>query len=354
MSKLPRLLDLSRHNSALILGIVGWMAAVWLIAFLAASLTSPDQTLAYSPNPLDRWDAAFYESHATGQSIDRQAVVTPLYGWLVGGFMKLTGLTFAIASLAVSTGLTFIAIWLAIKTIGQNHPQLRRSTLLLLILSGPASFILLAPYPVSLLLLLTILVWRGLRRRHVWMATIPAIAAPLAHPIGLVVTLVALIYVLSWRSWRASVLSLTITAGSIIIAVTTGSVTEFLSARVGYTTFEGVRFWTFGSWWLTRSASPAIGALMMAAIVHTCIGAARALYDGWRGRGFLTWTLAGLAGTTVVTGLWIGLPRYLLPSPAPAIALAATRPFFWRLMVITGFGLQALWIWNFVGWQAFI
>lgn len=354
MSNLSPSPQSARHNTALILGIFAWIAAVWLIAFTAAGTTNHDQALARSPNPLDRWDAAFYKSYATGQAIDRQTVVTPLYGWLVGAFIKISGLTFAVTSMIVSTGLTIIAIWLTIQTIGESHPRLKQKTLLLLMLSGPASFILLAPYPVSLLLLLTVLVWRGLRRRNFWITTISAMAAPLAHPTGLVVTIVALAFIISWRSWRASWLALTATAVAIFIAISTEFVAEFLSARVGYTSFEGIRFWTFGSWWLTRSSSPAIGALMMAAIIHTGVGAARALHDGWRGRGFLTWTLAGLTGTTVVTGLWIGLSRYLLPSPAPVIALASTRPLVWRLMVITGFGLQALWIWTFVGWQAFI
>lgn len=330
-----------------------WMASVWVIAGLSTLIpTSPGSPIR-SANPLDRWDAAFYQGQAEGTEVERKNVVTPLYSWLVGGVMTLTGSSFGLASAVVSM-LLILAALITLRYVLQLTAAKTPNWTVVLLIASPISFSLLAPYPVSLLLLLSSLSWLGFARRQPLLGFIPALIAPLAHPTGLALTVAALGFVLWSRSGRAIIAALVLAGLGSFFAISSGLLEGFLTARIGYTTFTGVSFWTQGAWWLTHHASPAIGWLMLATLVYTGVGIGLMLKKFWKIPTWPIWSALGLLAAGIISGLWIGIPRYLLPSPAIPLAFSSQRLWLRTAAVVSGFVLQGLWIWGYVSWNAFI
>jgi len=324
-----------------------WMALVWTAAFAFAP---GSHGTGLNTTPLDRWDAAFYRGHATGSPIDRQDAFPPLYGWLVAGSLRLTGLDFGIMSAILSAGLTIAAVLIFTSALAREFGQhrLNRRWIAVIFFSSPAAFVLLAPYPASLLACLAGLSWLGILRRNTWLAMIPAILAPLAHATGLAVSLASLAAIAWRRKWRDIILATALAGAGIATAVRSGLVERFIDARTGFSLFPGIPFWRQGAWYLeTAEPAAALGTVFVGGLLALAL--ASRVRSGW-----LTIVAVGLTLLTITAGAWTGLPRFLLPAFLIPLAISQKSKGLQLAIIVTGFGLQLWWLRDFVQWRMYV
>lgn len=332
---------------------IAWMLIVWALAFVFTRFPSADGA---SPNPLHRWDASFYQGHATGEAVERKDAFFPLYGIIIGFAMKLAGGSFEVVS-SVFNSLLVIAMAVIFAAVGQSILKLDRRTtpwLVAGLLSLPASFSLLAPYPTALVVLLALLAWYFSFKKWFGLAMIASCLAFFIHPSGLAIVLATTVSTLRHR-WNAqSAMAVLVLVTAAIILISSGLLDRFLEARTGFSIFPGVHFWQQGVWYLKTHSSLLAGISVLLGTMLITVLTLLGLRSFWRQDLWLNLSTAGLFILTVWSGLWTGLARYMLASPLIPIIVTKFRPEVRMAMIAVSFLIQIAWLQSFVSWKAYV
>ncbi len=334
-----------------------WVIAIWAFSFFAARLPIPPGSPApTSSNPLDRWDATFYQGLAEGTAVERKDAFLPLYPLLVRGGMILSGGSFALMGSLLNTLLVLADALLCLIILKRFYHWSDKAAAwaIAALLAMPTSFSLLAPYAVALLLLLTLLTWLGLKTHTPALALGAASLSVFAHPSGIVLVAAAAFAVLHASRSRQTIVAFVIPLAAAIVLIWSGLLDRFLTARNGFSTFPGIHFWEQGTWYLTHHVSIPVGAIVVLGTLFTAGLTLATFQRGWKHELWLGLSAAGLFFGTVLSGLWIGLPRLMIPALLLPIAIAQA-PLRLRLTLITGaFVIQLLWLYAFVSWKSYV
>lgn len=334
-----------------------WVIVVWTFSLVAArrpaELGSPIPT---SSNPLDRWDATFYQGLAEGTRVERQDAFLPLYPLLVRGGMVLSGGSFTLMGSLLNTLLVFVDALLFFIILKRFYRWSDQATAwaIAALLAMPASFSLLAPYPVALLLLLALLTWLGIKTRTPALAMGAASLSTFAHPSGVALVVAVAFAVLIASRSRQTIMAFLIPLAAAAVFIWSGVLERFLTARNGFTTFTGIHFWQQGAWYLTHHVSIGIGVIVVLGTLFTA-GLTLATWKRfWQYELWLVLSATGLFFGAVLSGLWTGIPRLMLPAMLLPMVVAQAQPRLRLALILIGFSLQLFWLYAFVSWKSYV
>ncbi len=335
-----------------------WMLVVWTAALLfARAPAAPGSPPPASGNPLDRWDANFYRALAGGDaSAERRDAFFPLFPTLVRSGMTISGWSFGTVSGVLNSLVTLLDVFLfssLLRRFTTEDTSLEWPTLAFLAL--PTSFVLLAPYPVALLVLFTLLTWLGVKERRPLLIGVSGSMAALTHPTGSVLFLIALLILLRRPRQARHAAAITLMVLTAVYVISSGLVSRFLMAQQGFTIYAGVPFWQVGFLYLTHyNVSLALRALqLLAHFVHLVL-AGIAIQAFWRTERWFAVTSLTLMLVAVVSGAWMSLSRYLLPVFLVPMLIARWKPVPRLIAVVLSFSVQIAWLYAFVTWTSHV
>lgn len=336
---------------------LGWIAIVWSASFLFARMPaeqgSPRST---SQNPLERWDATFYKGLAEHAAVERKDAFFPLFPLVVRTGMTATKTSFETFSALLNTVLTLVdaLLFSFLITKYAHHDHRTNAWALAAFLALPASFSLLAPYPVAFFVFFALLSWYGSASSHPALAVGAACLAFFTHPVGIVLILLSGMSFFTRRWTIEKTAAAIVLAASATVLIASGLLSSFLGARQGFTSFQEIHFWQQGIWYLTNHVSLATG---LTVILGTFLAASLAIVSlvkdsslGWR----LTVPTAGYFLLTVSSGLWTGMPRFMLPAFLLPLAVARFRPSVRLTVILISAVLEFAWLYGFVSWKTYV
>jgi len=147
-----------------------------------------------------RWDSAWYYRIAVIGYWRRAAYAfSPLYPLLMRGLHAVSGMPYVLGGELLGWAADLLALWLLVRLWREEAGEAVARRALWLLLAYPAAFFLVAMYPESLYLLLSVLTYLLLRRgRYLWAAVAMALAA-LSRANGILLILPYLAF-----AWEAS------------------------------------------------------------------------------------------------------------------------------------------------------
>ena len=197
-----------------VIGVVG----LWLVP-AGPSHWTPH--IAHWLAPFARWDSAwYYRIAAHGYFRTAAYAFSPLYPLLMRGLHALSGAPYVLAGELIAWGADLLALFLLVKLWREEAGDLVTRRALGLMLAYPAAFFLVAMYPESLYLLLSVVTYLLLRRGRYGWAAVAMAAAALSRANGILLILPYLAF--AWEDsgrrfdrpfWRRAALSLIGVAG---------------------------------------------------------------------------------------------------------------------------------------------
>lgn len=144
-------------------------------------------------NPWFQWDTvSYYKIAMSGYGPGPSIAFMPLYPLLIRFTAPLFGGNYLLAALTLSTVLCSISLTLLYELFSEIYPQKDAWWGVLLFITFPTAFFLLAAYTESLFLTLVLAFWHLARKRRWWLAALCAGLATLTRLQGVILTPVML------------------------------------------------------------------------------------------------------------------------------------------------------------------
>jgi hypothetical protein len=218
----------------------------------------------------------------------------------------------------------------------------------------PTSFILLAPYPVSLLVTFALISWIALLKSQPGLGVVASCLAAVTHPTGIAFLCVSFIETARTRRKGQILLSILAISGTTVAVYSSGLMHKFLDARFGFSIFPGIPFWKQGFWYLTHHADVSFGSIAVFGTIMMVGLAGYSIAVSWKRNQWMTWCAVGLVIVSVLTGAWLGIPRFLIPAFIIPFTLQKNMTSL-RASLLVLFGiLQLFWLTGFVLWKVYV